>query len=130
METITISATATVTLDGRIVSRTASYTCDVDDVVEQTIEVDTTYVPAISPDSNATPVFYLVVNNGADDALVRFQFESGPANYIFLSVPSGGQLCIPAYGGDTAGATPKLTAMHIRAVSTNTRLFIMAGIVS
>jgi hypothetical protein len=131
MPTVNLSASATVTLDGREVQRSATFACEVDDVTEQTVTVSTTYLPITngSGTTAANVVFFLVVNTGANDAVIRVtKFGSSPLEYLFFGIPAGGHAIIPGVGThDLAAGPSRLQVLAARTVTGTTRLIVMTG---
>lgn len=127
MPTITIAASATVTLDGRVVSKAGTFTADVQQFTEQTVAVDATYVSIGPPASSANhfAAFYVVVNTGANDAVVRMEIASN--EYLFFACPAGGHLVLPC-GGAQDQTVHGFEALSARAVGAGTRLLVMVGL--
>jgi hypothetical protein len=124
MATVTITGAASVTLDGRTISKSASFIAEVDDIIEQTVEVETTYV-TIGPGATPSATFILIVNDGANDAYVRFTIS---ARYKRFGIPAGGHLLIPCGMRDEtelAYGTP--ASLAVRASTGTTRIYVMTG---
>ena len=123
MARIKISGSASVTVDGKVVSNTGSFVCEVDDVAEYTTDVYGTYVPLSK--LNTKNVFYIVANNGLADAVVRVTGSTG--TYSMFPVPVGGHVVIPMGGSTDTGTQATWTNLYGRAVTGFTRLYVMVG---
>lgn len=127
MATITITGQASVTVDGKEVKQSASFSADVDSVVERTVEVDTTYITIFTNSQTQNPVFTVITNPGADEALIRLKLI-GVTEYVFFGIPALGHLVLPSSSQTAAGDYVRFDALAARAVNSNTRLVVVMGL--
>ena len=122
MAQASITATATVTLDGQAFNTGGTGLVDVTDITQQTRDVDTTYITLTSKQF----AFMTVANLGDDDVIVRVRVDGG--DYIFFGVPPAGHMLIPGHGNNgTIEGT--FNNPSIRSVTSGgSRVFVMIGL--
>ena len=122
MAIVNVSNSATVTIDGRVISTSGTFAADISDLWEQTLEVGTTYIVCGGQNQNA--VFYLFINNGSEDAVVRFTLG---ADYARFPLKAGAHMLISSSIRITDGTLWPLVDPAIRALSGSTRVQMMVG---
>lgn len=124
MAQITITAEATVTIDGATLSQSASYIADVRAVNRQTKDVTTTYAQI----TDAPFQFALIENVG--DVPILLRMESAGGEYFFAGVAPGCHIFTPSRQGNdnsTNGGIIRGDNMAMRTTSGNGRVVVTIG---
>ena len=124
MGLVTITGTLT-TDESPARSMTSSYTIEVEGFSEETRPVGTTYeLIAATADAGATYMETVVINTGAQEAVVRVNTDG--TNYIFLPLPAYAQIIIPKAMVPTGTTMVAVNQVHARALTGTSILRVIA----
>lgn len=119
MGRLTLTGSATTTIDGETFSLRSQFVVDASHVAEWTRNIGTTYVELFDD----AFVFIAIENLGAEDAVLRL-FDG--TDYIRFSVPAGGHILIPGAGiVDVTSAEFK--SPSIRTIANTSRIKVIIG---
>ncbi len=111
MATFTITAQATVTLDGTELTQSATYMADARSILEGTRDLTNAFAII----SGAGFAFALIENVGNDAIIVRQLTVGG--DYIRIGIPVGGHAFIPCRTGTAAAGMLTSNSLAVRSVT-------------
>lgn len=122
MATLTVNGTASVTVDGKLVKKSATYLADVRSLLEGTKDLSDTY----SVISAQGFTFALIENVGDDSIIVRMNGVG--SDYVRYGIPPGGHAFIQGRTGTAASGMAVSKVLVARSVtSAGSRIVFTIG---
>ena len=126
MANLTISSSTSVTIDGRVVSANCVNSVQVLNVLENTSQVESTYRAVVKGTTGAA-AFYVFINSGTTDAIVRF---FGSSIYFRWAIPAGGHIVIPGSFNSNVDGRVALTEPYLATASGTTTVYSLIAFYS
>lgn len=118
---------ALATLDGSTPTKTTtvSYTCS--GVIQQTIDLGTSYEFIAGRDNGVVPLFVAIQNVGAQGAYIRIDTGS-PSAYAPMYIPAGAFILVPSRFDAENNLVAVWNELQARSASSTTRLKLLVGL--